>query len=195
MVDAEFGATPWGRAWLRTVERTDGSPRTQLPKARSLARNHKVDLTLSGSPGSPGSPRATATVRDGSSSPTVTLNLSPWTEEEEAAASVVLATHRPDPSGDLPDDLLTQLTEADVSVTPAAPDETATCTCRARKRPCPHILAAIYTLVLQIDERPVTALELRSTAVPWGDGAGTSTAWIPLDAIDAATFFTAPSTP
>lgn len=187
MADTEFGATLWGRAWLRTVERTDGPPRSNLPKARSLARNHKVELVLSGSP--------TATVHDGTSTSTVVLNLAPWTEKEARAAADVLSAYRPDPSGDLPDDLLAQLTEADVSVTPDTPDETATCTCRARKRPCAHILAAIYALVLQIDERPVTALELRSTAVPWGDGAGTSTAWIPLDAIDAATFFDSPHAP
>lgn len=188
MADTEFGATLWGRAWLRTVERTDGPPRSNLPKARSLARNHKVDLALSGSPGSPG-----ATVRDGSSTATVVLNLAPWTEKEAGAAADVLSAYRPDPSGDLPDDLLTQLTEAGVSVTPDTPDDTATCTCRARKRPCAHILAAIYTLVLQIDERPVTALELRSNgAVPWADDAGTASDWIPLEEIDAATFFDTP---
>ncbi|OLT52753.1 hypothetical protein BJF89_04630 [Corynebacterium sp. CNJ-954] len=188
MADTEFGATLWGRAWLRTVERTDGPPRSNLPKARSLARNHKVDLTGPGTPGVPA-----ATVRDGSSTATVVLNLAPWTEKEAGAAADVLSAYRPDPSGDLPDALLAQLTGAGVSVTPDTPDVTATCTCRARKRPCAHILAAIYALVLQIDERPVTALELRSNgAVPWADDAGTSTAWIPLEEIDAATFFDTP---
>ncbi|MGN0095280.1 MAG: SWIM zinc finger family protein [Corynebacterium sp.] len=188
MADTEFGATLWDRAWLRTVERTDGPPRSNLPKARSLARNHKVDLTGPGTPGAP-----PATVRDGSSTATVVLNLAPWTEKEAGAAADVLSAYRPDPSGDLPDALLAQLTGAGVSVTPDTPDDTARCTCRARKRPCAHILAAIYALVLQIDERPVTALELRSNgAVPWADDAGTSTAWIPLEEIDAATFFDTP---
>ncbi|WP_420098234.1 SWIM zinc finger family protein [Corynebacterium sp.] len=188
MPDAEFGATPWGRAWLRTVERTDGSPRPQLPKARSLARNHKVELTWSAGP-------VTALVRDGSSAPTVVLNLAQWDAAENDAAAAVLAGHRPDPSGDLPDEMLTELRDAGVSVTPTAPEEAASCTCRSRKRPCAHILAALYALVLQVDERPVTALELRSTTVPWGDGAGPGSDWIPLEEVDADTFFTSPSTP
>lgn len=184
MADTEFGATLWGRAWLRTVERTDGPPRSNLPKARSLARNHKVELVLSGSP--------TATVRDGTSTSTVVLNLTPWTEKEAGAAADVLSAYRPDPSGDLPDGLLAQLTEADVSVTPDTPDDTATCTCRARKRPCAHILAAIYALVLQIDERPVTAVEVRvGGETPWG-GSSADPDWIALEEIDAATFFDSP---
>lgn len=41
----EFGATPWGRAWVRAIEPTVvAAPNPLLPKARSLARNKAVTL-------------------------------------------------------------------------------------------------------------------------------------------------------
>ncbi|MFC6932859.1 hypothetical protein ACFQHO_22640 [Actinomadura yumaensis] len=44
---AEFGATAWGRAWLRTAEPVAAPPDRLRPKARSLARNHAVtSLTI-----------------------------------------------------------------------------------------------------------------------------------------------------
>lgn len=195
MAGAEFGATLWGRAWLRTVERTDGTPRAQLPKARSLARNRKVDLVLPGADAADGSPAVTAAVRDGSSTHTVTLAPCGWSAAEQDAAGSVLAGLRPDPSGDLPDDLVGRFGDAGVPVVPAAPDETATCTCRARSRPCAHILATLYTLVSTIDERPVTALELRCPDGVGNGGvadAGSDADWIALEDIDPATFFDPP---
>lgn len=197
MAEAEFGATLWGRAWLRTVERTDGTPRAQLPKARSLARNHRVDLVLPAADGAAAVPAVTAAVRDGSSTHTVTLAPCGWSAAEQDAAGSVLAGLRPDPSGDLPDELIGRFSDAGVSVVPATPDETATCTCRARSKPCAHIIATLYTLVSTIDERPVTALELRcpdgaggSTGA--GAGAATDADWIALEDIDPATFFDPP---
>lgn len=47
MMAAEFGATAWGRAWLRTIESTaTAAPNAQLPQARSLARGGAVTLAL-----------------------------------------------------------------------------------------------------------------------------------------------------
>ncbi|MGP9724365.1 SWIM zinc finger family protein [Corynebacterium sp. AOP40-9SA-29] len=196
MAEAEFGATLWGRAWLRTVERTDGTPRAQLPKARSLARNHKVELVL---PGAAGVAAVTATVADGSSTHTVTLAPCGWSAAEQDAAGSVLAALRPDASGDLPDDLIGRFSDAGVSVVPATPDETASCTCRARSKPCAHILATLYTVVSTIDERPLTALELRcpdGIGSGGGNGGGADADadadWIALEDIDPATFFDPP---
>ena len=198
MADLEFGATLWGRTWLRTVERTDGPPRSQLPKARSLARNRRVELTLpDAGAADTETPNATAEVRDGSSTHTVTLTLPPWDDAERTTADTVLAGHRPDASGDLPDELLPQLTDAGAEVVPTAPgtpDETATCTCRARAKPCAHILATLYTLVSVIDERPLTALEIRSGGEsPWAGDGDADPDVILLEDIDVATFFTAPT--
>lgn len=184
---AEFGATAWGRCWLRTVERTRGTPNPLLPRARSIARNQQAVLTLA-----PG--LVTAAVSEKAGIATVRIELPTWPADVDRTAALHLrqfSARRPDsPAGDLPDSLADDLAEAGVPIAASLDEIVATCTCRARRRPCAHILATIYAVVLRVDEQPRLAVELRTerprTAGPADPG------WIPLTQIDPSTFYDSP---
>lgn len=169
MTPPEFGATAWGRAWVRTVERMDGPPNPLLPKARSLARNRAVALSVA-----PG--RVDAEVVDGGRVCRVAWEVAPWPD----AAARIAAAHD-SPAGDLPDALAADLAARGFPV--ADRPDAATCGCRSRRRPCAHVLAAVYALAQLVDERPVLAIELRSVTV------SSSPDWIPVADLDAATFY------
>lgn len=181
MAQPEFGATAWGRAWLRTIERTNGGPNPQLPKARSLARNQKATLTLAAE-------TITATVLDGAASHNVSIPIERWSDTEQAAAEPILAGQTDSVVGDLPDQLLDTLTKAGVPIAVPIADIAATCTCRSRTKLCAHILTALYGLVLLVDERPATALEIRANSLVSGPPADPD--WVPLSAIRPEHFYT-----
>ena len=189
MTPPEFGATAWGRAWVRTIERTDGPPNPLLPKARSLARNHAV--TLLTAPG-----RIEADVADRGGAHRVRINLSLWPETTRAYASRRAAeaatAHRGLAPGDLPDALEAELSGRGIATAERPDADTSTCDCRSRRRPCVHVLATVYALAQLVDERPVLAVELRSV-----DGAppAPSPDWIPLTHLRAATFYGDPHDP
>ncbi|XGU19810.1 hypothetical protein ACETU7_35480 [Rhodococcus sp. 3Y1] len=91
----EFGVTAWGRAWLRTVERTAASgPNPSLPTARTLARNGSVEFTVVSS----GTVVAEVSTKAKTSS--VTIGVPLWTKSEIAAVKSLLrsAGRRTDPS-------------------------------------------------------------------------------------------------
>lgn len=182
MTQPEFGATAWGRAWLRTLERTSGVPNPQLPKARSLARNQQATLALAFD-------NITATVVDSATTHHVVIPITRWSEAEQAAADLLLAdTHTQSVVGDLPDQLIGTLTNATVSIAISMSDLTGSCTCRSRTKPCAHILATLYGLILLIDERPVTAIEIRTNSLQIDRA--TDPGWMPLTAIRAENFYT-----
>ncbi len=188
MPQPEFGATAWGRAWLRTVERTDRVPNPALPRARSLARNQKASLTVG-----PGT--ITADVTDGAATRHVSIHLPCWDDREQTAAGSLLAgTPTNSIVGDLPDRLLDTLTAAGVTIAVPLVSTTAACDCRSRTHPCVHVLTALYAFVLLTDERPLTALEVR-TSEPSPQSQHTDPDWIPLSTLDAASFYTAATAP
>lgn len=181
MAPREFGATAWGRGWLRTIERIDAAPHPGLPKARSLARNGKVTVTTS-------SETLTADVQDGGAVRQVRVLLPRWKQSEQEVADRILAAEEPvGAGGDLPDALFDTLTAAGVAIAVSPDEAAATCTCRSRIRPCAHILATLYALILQIDERPVTAVEIRSATAVGADAQ--DSAWISLAVLDPAAFY------
>lgn len=184
MPPPEFGATAWGRAWLRTVERTGAMPHRQLPRARTLARHQ-------GTPPAVSLGRVTAAVGDGSSTHQVSMHVRPWNAVEARAARPALELGRtPSAVGDLPDILAETLMKAGAPIAVPLDEVTATCTCRARTQLCAHILAALYELVLLVDERPLTALELRSgdlASTPGGDENWIALAMIRVDGFYART--------
>lgn len=182
MAQPDFGATAWGRAWLRTVEPLSGVPHPGLPKARALARNQKATLTVEAG-------RIDAEVIDGAASHRVEVSITRWNGAEEASADDVLAAENAvSVAGDLADGLVGRLAKRGVRVAVALEDLRVSCTCRSRSRPCPHVLAVIYGLILLIDERPLTALELRTSSSPAGGSADSP--WVPLSAIDPEHFYT-----
>ncbi|MFN3601914.1 MAG: SWIM zinc finger family protein [Dietzia sp.] len=181
MAQPEFGATAWGRAWLRTIERTQGKPHPQLPKARSLARNQKAALTI-------GPEGIAASVADGSSTHYVSIQIERWNADQTTSAVPILAArYTASVVGDLPDSLADALTKAGAPIAVTLDELTSTCTCRTRSRPCAHILTALYGLVLLVDERPTAALELRADDLPVISG--TYENWIGLATLRAAGFY------
>jgi uncharacterized Zn finger protein len=151
---AEFGATPWGRAWVRTIERTTGPPNPLLPKARNLARHR---ATLSVGPGRVEAEVASCQVR---------IDVPAWPEPTRAEVSRLAAEaatrHHGLAAGDLPDALVADLDRHGIAFAVRPDETTSTCHCRTRRRPCVHVLAAVYALAQLVDERPALALELRS---------------------------------
>ncbi len=185
MRQAEFGGTAWGRSWLRAIEPAHGMPNPRLPKARSLARNQKAVLTFSGT-------AITSTVHDGGTKHDVVIELARWSRQEQQAANAVLASERqPETAGDLPDRLSDQLNSAGAPVAVTISRLKTTCTCLSRADQCAHVLAALYSLVLLVDERPATALEIRLREQRRSRDEHSE--WVPLTAIDAAAFFADPT--
>ncbi|MFI6581596.1 hypothetical protein [Embleya sp. NPDC050493] len=146
---------------MRTVESTVvAAPNPLLPKARSLARNHAVTLTVEGG-------RIDAAVVTSGRPHRVRIDVPRWSAREQADAerliAEALADHRGLAPGDLPDTLEADLRHHDVGIAPALADLDAGCECRTRQRPCVHVLTTLYALSQQLDERPVLAVELRSS--------------------------------
>lgn len=182
---SEFGATPWGRSWTRTVECTTASgPNPLLPKARGIARNQNACLTTEVGV-------LTAKVVVSGAESTVRIELPPWSAETGAEADRLIAKSlSANPglaAGDLPDSLAAEFTAAGITVAVPLGDQVATCDCRTRKRPCAHILATLYALSMRVDERPMLAVELRTDRPAMIEEADPD--WLPLTDMDPATFY------
>ncbi|MFE9580426.1 SWIM zinc finger family protein [Nocardia sp. NPDC006044] len=182
---AEFGATPWGRAWTRVVESTTAAvPNPLLPKARSVARNHGATLTTEVG-------LVIAKVVVSGTESTVRIELPRWPEETERDAERLiaksLAANPGLAGGDLPDSLEGEFAAAGITFAVPLAEQAATCDCRTRKRPCLHILAGLYALSMRVDERPRLAVELRMDSTAVAEEADPD--WIPLTELDAASFY------
>ncbi|MFC8933486.1 hypothetical protein ACFT1A_15535 [Rhodococcus sp. NPDC057135] len=186
----EFGVTAWGRAWLRTVERTAASgPNPSLPTARTLARNGSVEFTAVSS----GTVVAEVSTKAKTSS--VTIGVPLWTKSEIAAVKSLLRSagkaNRSVCTGELPDSVVTELQARNIAVAVDLSECTASCNCSGRRSPCVHHLAAIYALAGRIDEEPVLAVTLRSAPDKAGKKSAStqSPEWIPLSDIDIRSFY------
>jgi uncharacterized Zn finger protein len=181
MARPKFGATAWGYAWLRTIERTTGEPDLRLPRARALSQRHGTALEF-------GAQSITAAIADGAKEHLVSVRVDPWTDAELATAEAIISQESEHlPAGDIPDHVHHQLTAAGLSVAVPLDDIEAVCTCRARSKPCTHILATLYSLVLSVDERPLTALELRMQQTP--SDRSQDSDWLSLSELDPSNFF------
>ncbi|MCM6771868.1 SWIM zinc finger family protein [Nocardia sp. CDC159] len=181
----EFGATPWGRSWTRTIEKTTAAgPNPLLPKARSIARNHGATLTIEVGV-------VTAKVVASGAEANVRIELPPWSEETEKDAERLigksLAANPGLAAGDLPDGLEADFTAAGITFAVPLDEQVATCDCRTRKRPCVHILATLYALSMRVDERPRLAVELRMDSAAVAEAGDPD--WIPLTELDPGAFY------
>ncbi|MFD4179918.1 hypothetical protein [Rhodococcus sp. NPDC058514] len=191
MMAAEFGATAWGRAWLRTIESTAAAaPNAQLPQARSLARGGAVTLVDV----SAGRVRAEVVAKQNTHA--VAIEVPRWDAAARQRVRELLgAAGRVGgaASGDLPDAAVAELQSAGVAVAAPPAECSATCTCAGRRAPCLHHLATVYALVQLIDEEPALAVRLRSddslVAGSEGPGAPGRQDWIPLSGVDPASFY------
>lgn len=176
----EFGATPWGRAWLRTVESTAmTAPNSLLPKARSLARNNAVwALTIE-----------TGHIRAEVQAFSVHIGLSEWDAatraEVERLHAEAMANSAGLGPGDLPDALADALERNGIAFAVPAEDQVVRCSCPARRARCVHVLATLYALVQRIDEYPSLALDLRRPTPAATDDPD----WTELSTLDVATFY------
>ncbi|WP_433190524.1 SWIM zinc finger family protein [Actinoallomurus sp. CA-150999] len=177
---AEFGATLWGRAWLRTVEPTTVSrPNPLLPKARSLARNAAVTLRTAEAG------RLDAEVSARGVVHRVAIEFPCWSDELSAEVTGLVADAAPVP-GDLPDGLEAALTRRGTDIAAPVGERVADCGCGAGDGPCAHVLAVLYALVQRIDETPALAVELRCRA-PFRAAADPD--WIPLSDVPVEGFY------
>jgi uncharacterized Zn finger protein len=178
----KLGATAWGYAWLRTIEPTTGRPDPRLPRARAIAQRQEDALTVD-------APMLTATIADGRREHRVLVRVPPWADADAATAEALLASERERPAtGDIPDHVVGRLTAAGLTVAVPLDEIDATCTCRTREAPCVHVLATLYGLVLSVDERPLTAWELRMP--PAASGRRPDPDWLALSELEPGTFFT-----
>lgn len=109
----EFGATAWGRAWLRQIEPVliTGPPDRDLPRARALARRAIEDLTIEAN-------QVTARLTERGHKHTITLNIPIWNREEQNVVTRTIGQATSSRSGDLPDRLVTELSSVGVRIAP-----------------------------------------------------------------------------
>ncbi|GAA2640971.1 hypothetical protein GCM10010399_88320 [Dactylosporangium fulvum] len=112
---AEFGATPWGRAWLKTIETSKVAvPNPLLPKARSIARNDGVtSFTIQA-----GQIHATVALRGVTH--TVHIRLPPWDSQTRPRVARLAGNARAEhpglAPGDLPDTLEADLRREGIGI-------------------------------------------------------------------------------
>lgn len=145
---AEFGFSRWGADVVRLAEPLSARvPNPLAPRARSLARNQGVELTVTGS-------AVAGLVSSGAQASIARLEFVAMSHDTAGALRELLG------SATEPDDDVHQrakIASGGVGPQIAAAD----CSCRARGDRCVHILATLYALAAAIDHRPALALELQ----------------------------------
>jgi uncharacterized Zn finger protein len=183
MMPADFGATPWGKAWVRTIESTStSSPNGLLPKARTLARNSTTVVAV-------GTGHIEADVSVSRTVFRVRIDLPVWPDQTQTEAGHLIAKatagHLMTATGDLPDALLADFARHAITIAAPLEEHRSSCTCRARRSPCVHVLATIYALARLVDERPALAVDLRSVSAK----TVADPDWVLLSDLDPASFF------
>jgi uncharacterized Zn finger protein len=172
----DLGVTAWGRDWVRLAQPTSITrPNPALPRARSLVRNDKVgDVVIAAG-------SITATVF-GARDQHVSVHCPIWADDAAKSARAAL---RGLPAGDVPDSVHADWSKAGMPAGPSRDELTADCDCPQRTRPCVHVLAVFFEIARRMDERPVSAVELRGVSTsPDADAAR-----LPIDGLDPATFY------
>lgn len=181
MATIDFGATMWGRSWLRVVEPLNGTPNPQLPRARRLARDAEVVVGQ-------GTGVISAQVEDAGSTLHVTVIVPMWGSDEAETAQALLHEHEGGSvGGELPQALFDELMDRGVTIGVPLDRLECSCPCRSRNTHCAHVLACIYASVLVVDQRPISAYELRSP-VPFVEPEA-NTDWASLSSLSSAGFF------
>ncbi|MGW3105593.1 SWIM zinc finger family protein [Streptomyces sp. NPDC001100] len=184
MPDSDFGYTAWGKDWVRLAEPLRQTrPDPQLPRARRLARDGKVEITIDGR-------TVRAVVHHGRDSHAVTIELAAMPPEVLAAVSRRLSGARPV----LTDDLYRTLT-AD-GHRPAPHVAAIACTCPADSLRCVHVLAVYYEMARRVDDDPRVALDAQDYFRASSHGADADTAaaatpqrWVALNALEPDDYF------
>lgn len=185
MPDNDFGYTVWGRDWVRLAEPLSQTrPDPQLPRARGLARDGHVQVTIDGG-------TVHAVVRHGRNTLQADIEIAPMPKEASDEISRRLSGGQPA----LTDDLYRALVDAGH---PFAPKLVGVgCSCPAGTPRCVHVLAVFYDMARRIDDDPRTALDVRGFFRAPADTSNTTAAstaatpqrWIALNALDLGEYF------
>lgn len=156
---AEFGFSRWGAEIIRLAEPiSTRSPNPLAPRARSVARNGGVTLTIDGR-------SITGLVQRGGEASVAHLEFDPMTSATADALRELLGAAT-EPTDDIHRRLVQETSWA------AAGLEVADCSCRARGDRCLHILATLYALAAAVDREPALALRLRDFEAPLTEAPG-----------------------
>ncbi|MBF6296795.1 hypothetical protein IU459_04455 [Nocardia amamiensis] len=180
MADNEFGYTAWGMDWVRLAEPLRQTrPDPLLPRARSIARNSGVQVTVEGRV-------VRATIHRGGQASLTHLEVAPLTRATITAIAAIV----PDPSV-LTDDMHRAIAAAGIPLAPVLAGTD--CSCTARSVRCVHVLAVYYEMARKVDENPRLALEIQGyfAASPQdSDESAPPARWTPISALDPSRFFT-----
>lgn len=184
MPDNDFGYTVWGRDWVRLAEPLSQTrPDPQLPRARRLARDGHVEVSIDG-----GTVRAV--VRHGRHTLATDIEVAPMPREASAEISRRLSGGQPA----LTEELYRAIVEA--GHPPAPKVGGVACSCSADVPRCVHVLAVYYDMARRVDDDPRIALEVRGffrvpaeTAKASAASAAAPRQWIALNALDPGEYF------
>ncbi|MBF6453976.1 hypothetical protein [Nocardia cyriacigeorgica] len=185
MGDNEFGYTRWGMDWVRLAEPLRQTrPDPLLPRARSIARNHGVQATVTGR-------IVSAHIHRGGQASVAHLEVAPMPRPAIDAIATIIG---PDPVT-LTDEMHRGLIDA--GTTPAPTLVAVDCSCSARTDRCVHVLAVLYDMARRIDETPRLALEIQgyftaADAPPGAEATVEPARWIPLNTLDPVGWFAVP---
>ncbi|MFF9506339.1 hypothetical protein ACF1BU_02890 [Streptomyces sp. NPDC014724] len=184
MPDNDFGCTVWGKDWVRLAEPLSQTrPDPQLPRARRLARDGRVQVTLDGR-------TVHAVIQHGRTTSVANLEVAPMSQETVAGISQRLSGAQPA----LTEELYRAIVEA--GHRPAPKLVGVDCSCSADTPRCVHVLAVHYEMARYIDDDPRVALDVQGFFRASSDTARAPTAvtasqrWIALNALNAADYFT-----
>ncbi|GAA5055444.1 hypothetical protein [Nocardia callitridis] len=179
MANNEFGYTAWGKDWIRLAEPLRQTrPEPLLPRARRVARNDGVAVTIDGH-------TVRASIHRGGQASVTYLEVEPMSRGTIETIGAVIG----DPTV-LTDDMHRAALAAGARL---APIVTATdCSCKARSPRCLHVLATYYDVARRVDDHPRLALEIQGYfqgGQPDSEAAPQEHRWIPISTLDPADYF------
>ncbi|MFH9420521.1 hypothetical protein [Streptomyces sp. NPDC017529] len=182
MPDNDFGYTRWGKDWLRLAEPLRQTrPDPQLPRARRIARDGGVRVTIDGR-------FVRAVIHRGRTTAVANIEVAPMSQETKAGIARRLSGTRPV----LTDELYRAITDAGH---PPAPTLTGVdCSCTADTSRCVHVLAVYYEMAQRVDDDPRIALDIQGFFRTSSESTDVSTTavpqrWVPLNTLDPADYF------
>lgn len=179
----EFGYTVWGADVVRIAEPvTARMPNSMAPRARSIARNNGVTLTIEGR-------LVTALVHRGETASVAHIEFRPMSAATAVVLTNFLSTELLSTDGEPHADIHRMAADAGHPTRPVL--DNCDCSCPARTTMCVHVLAALYALAAQVDTDPQIVLRIQDFGVgaPEPERTERSPHWTPLTAVDPATYF------
>lgn len=155
-----FGATWWGRAWVRALEGRARLDTSRLPRGRIYAREDRVtDLSVG-----PGAVRARVKGRQRTPYE-VHLGVRELTDDEWTTLATAIAGRAGHAAalfaGELQPDIVEDAASVGVGLLPDAGELSPSCTCADYADPCKHAAAVCYLVADILDDDPFQLFHLR----------------------------------